>query len=122
MSYLALASAKASVAMNNAIVVAAEKAPGEPGQGGFDPGVTPNSDAPWFSWFQDFTGSVVGTLILAAVLLLAIGVTIALIGRAVSSQGAQRIGIGALVVGLIGVVLLGGISGLVFWLTGQSLF
>lgn len=107
MSYLALASAKA-----NALVLAE----------GFDPGVTPNSDAPWFSWFQNFTGSVVGTLILASVLLLAIGVTIALIGRAASSQGAQKIGIGALVIGLIGVVLLGGISGLVFWLTGQSLF
>lgn len=88
----------------------------------FDPGVRPNSDAPWFSWFQNFTGSIVGTLIIAAVLLLAIGITIALIGRAVSNQTAQKVGIGGIIIGGVGVVLLGGISGLVFWLTGQSLF
>lgn len=102
------------------LVVAAEEEPA-PG-GGFDPGVTPNSDAPWFSWFQGLSGSIVGTLILAAVVVLAIGITIALIGRAASNSGAQKVGVGGIIIGLIGVILLGGVSGLVYWLTGQSLF
>ena len=85
---------------------------------GFDPGVTPNSDAPW----QGFTGSIVGTLILVSVAILAIGVAIALIGRAVSNSMAQKVGIGGVLIGIIGVVILGSISALVFWATGQSIF
>ncbi|WP_421082806.1 hypothetical protein [Rothia nasimurium] len=89
---------------------------------GFDPGVTPNSDAPWYAWLQGFTGSIVGTLILVSVAILAIGVAIALIGRAVSNSTAQKVGIGGVLIGIIGVVILGSISALVFWATGQSIF
>ncbi|MFW0168761.1 hypothetical protein [Rothia sp. P4278] len=101
------------------IIVAAEKK--KPKSGGFDPGVTPNSDGPWFGTIQSLSGSVVGTLILGSVVVLAIGIMIALIGRAVSSSGAQKVGIGGICLGLAGVILLGSISGLVFWLTGQSI-
>lgn len=89
---------------------------------GFDPGVTPNSNAPWMPKLQDLSGSFLGTLLIVSVVILAAGIVTALIGKAVGSNKAQQIGIGGLVVGLIGVVLLGSINGLVYWATQQSIF
>lgn len=90
--------------------------------GGFDPGVSPNSDAPWTATLRKLSGSFVGSLLIASVVILAVGVVVALIGKAAGSTKAQQIGIGGLIVGLIGVVVLGSINGLVYWATQQSIF
>lgn len=115
-----LAAASAHLYSMAPIILAAEEE--EPPKGGFDPGVTPNADAPWYAWLQNMTGSIMGTLILLSVVILALGVLLALVGRAVSNSTAQKYGIGGVIGGIIGVVILGSISGLVYWATGQSLF
>ncbi|MHA7170040.1 hypothetical protein ACX801_17995 [Arthrobacter bambusae] len=82
-----------------------------------DPGVKPNSTAPWMPALRDVAGMVMVTAIVIAVIIIIIGVVLAIAGKLGAMQTAQSAGWMILVWGLIGAAVIGGVSGLVLWAT-----
>lgn len=84
--------------------------------------IAPSFDAPWMGPLNNMGGYILGTLIVASVIILAVGVVIFLVGRAASNSGMQGKGASALLVGLIGVAILGSITGIVLFFANMDIF
>lgn len=88
---------------------------------GYDPGVTPNGNAPWMGTLRTIAGYTLATAIIVALIVLIVGVVLLIVGKISHHGGAQNVGVGVLLWGLVGCAILGSLSGLVYWATQQSL-
>lgn len=86
-----------------------------------DPNVKPNDKAPWMAVLRDIAGGVMTTCIVLIVIILVIGAAMAVGGKLAGMASAQSTGFMILVWGLVGAAVIGSISGLVFWATGNNL-
>lgn len=87
-----------------------------------DLGLDPDFNAPWITTLRDIAGWVVGTLFVLSGIVLAIGIVMFLVSKAVSSRPGQESGVKALSLGLIGVVLLGSVGAILVWAAGFNPF
>ena len=89
---------------------------------GYDPGVSPNMDAPWNDAIQNIGGRVMGTAFIFLAVLGVIFVLVWLFGRFGRNAGAQEGGLSNLLWVLLGAVFIASISGAITWFSGFELF
>lgn len=91
--------------------------------GGYDPGVTPNFDAPWMPQLQSIGGMVLATALVLFVIAIVAGLAVWLFGKIGPGGGrAQEGGLSILLWGVLAAVAVGSIGGIIGWSTGVPLF
>lgn len=86
-----------------------------------NPGVTPNSDAPFIPTLQNLAGSIMMACIVIAVIALIIGAVLFIMGKIGGNGRAQDVGFMVMVWVLVGAAVIGSASGLVAWGSGLQL-
>lgn len=89
---------------------------------GYDPGVSPNMEAPWNDAIQNIGGRIMGTAFIFLAVLGVIFVLVWLFGRFGRNTGAQEGGLSNLLWVLLGAVFIASISGAITWFSGFELF
>ena len=89
---------------------------------GYDPGISPQFDAPWMGQLQDLFGQIGGTAIIVCVLGVFITAIVWAVSKAVGSQAGQTVGGIGFLVAVGAAVLIGSASGLIQWASGINLF
>lgn len=88
---------------------------------GIDPKVVANDSAPWLPFLRTVAGWVLVTAIVALVALMIIGALMLVGGKISNTQGAQQVGTSFLLWGFAATVVIGSISGLVYFFSQQSI-
>lgn len=84
-----------------------------------NPGVKPNSNAPFIKTLQDIAGSIAMASAIIAVIALIVGAVLFVFGKIGGNGRAQDVGFMVVVWVLVGAAIIGSASGLVSW--GSSL-
>lgn len=87
-----------------------------------DLGLDPDFSAPWIGVLRDVAGWTVGSLFIISGIMLAIGIVMFLVAKAVSNSRQQESGVKAILIGLLGVLLLGGVGSLLVFAAGFDPF
>ncbi len=90
--------------------------------GGYDPGVTPNFNAPWMDQLQNIGGMVLATALVLFVIAVVAGLVVWLFGKLSGGGRAQDTGLSILLWGVVAAVVVGSIGGIISWATGVPLF
>ena len=86
-----------------------------------NPGVTPNSDAPFIATLQNLAGSIMMACIVIAVIALVVATVFFIMGKIGGNSRAQEVGFMAMVWVIAGAAIIGSASGLVAWGSGLQL-
>lgn len=90
-------------------------------QGGFDPGVTVQSDAPFLPALRDVAGWGMALGLVFIVLIIVVGGVLISTGKITNTPGNQSKGFMVLLFGLVGAAVVASASGLVLFGTGIGL-
>lgn len=89
---------------------------------GYDPGITPNFNAPWMPSLQNVGGMVTATAIVLLAVVVVVGAVVWVAGKLSNTGGAQNAGISILLWGVVAAVIIGSTGGIIAWATGIPLF
>jgi small multidrug resistance pump len=89
---------------------------------GYDPGITPNFNAPWMPSVQSVGGMIVATAIVLLGIVIVIGAVLWVAGKLGAGGTAQSAGLSVLAWGVAAAVIIGSIGGIISWATGIPLF
>lgn len=90
--------------------------------GGIDPGVVPRMDAPWMPVLRDVAGWVLGTALVLFAIAAVLGIIVWVIGKATGSSRGQEVTLSIVLWVMLAAAITAGVSGLIGWATGLSLF
>jgi small multidrug resistance pump len=89
---------------------------------GYNPGITPNFNAPWLPSVQSVGGMIVATAIVLLGVLIVIGAVTWVVGKLGSFGNAQSAGLTIILVGVVAAVIIGSVGGIIAWASGIPLF
>ncbi|MGM7670248.1 hypothetical protein [Microbacterium sp. A93] len=89
---------------------------------GYNPGISPNFNAPWMPSLQNIGGMVMATAIVVLGIVLVLGAVLWAAGKLGAGPNAQGAGLKVLLYGTLGAVIIGSAGGIIAWATGVPLF
>ncbi|QCU77993.1 hypothetical protein E7744_07205 [Citricoccus sp. SGAir0253] len=90
--------------------------------GGYNPGISPNFNAPWLPTVQSVGGMVVATAIVVLGIVVVAGLLMWVAGKLGAGGRAQETGLSILLWGVVAAAVIGSIGGIIAWATGIPLF
>ncbi|HJG79288.1 MAG TPA: DUF6112 family protein [Brevibacterium senegalense] len=89
---------------------------------GYDPGVSPQFDAPWINPLRDLVGQGAGTVIVILVLTLIISALVWAFSKIGGMQGGQTAGLIGIFVSLGAAMVVGAAGAMIQWSSGLGIF